>query len=1271
MALCAKKRPPEEERRARANDREYNERFQYASNCIKTSKYNILTFLPVNLFEQFQEVANTYFLFLLILQLIPQISSLSWFTTIVPLVLVLTITAVKDATDDYFRHKSDNQVNNRQSQVLINGILQQEQWMNVCVGDIIKLENNQFVAADLLLLSSSEPHGLCYIETAELDGETNMKVRQAIPVTSELGDISKLAKFDGEVICEPPNNKLDKFSGTLYWKENKFPLSNQNMLLRGCVLRNTEWCFGLVIFAGPDTKLMQNSGRTKFKRTSIDRLMNTLVLWIFGFLVCMGVILAIGNAIWEHEVGTRFQVYLPWDEAVDSAFFSGFLSFWSYIIILNTVVPISLYVSLTSCTLCSVEVIRLGHSYFINWDKKMFCMKKRTPAEARTTTLNEELGQVEYIFSDKTGTLTQNIMVFNKCSINGRSYAPGNRGAPWLFEVKPKTLAPGHTGQVGPCQPCWSLDSPCVAVQGPCDVFDVLGHKAELGERPEPVNFSFNPLADKKFLFWDPTLLEAVKMGDPHTHEFFRLLSLCHTVMSEEKNEGELYYKAQSPDEGALVTAARNFGFVFRSRTPKTITVHEMGTAITYQLLAILDFNNIRKRMSVIVRNPEGKIRLYCKGADTILLDRLHHSTQELLNITTDHLNEYAGEGLRTLVLAYKDLDEEYYEEWAERRLQASLAQDSREDRLASVYEEVESDMMVWAAERAKRGQGGVMPGLSSQGPLWYFQLLGATAIEDKLQQGVPETIALLTLANIKIWVLTGDKQETAVNIGYSCKMLTDDMTEVFIVTGHTVLEVREELRKAREKMMDSSRTVGNGFTYQEKLSSSKLTSVLEAVAGEYALVINGHSLAHALEADMELEFLETACACKAVICCRVTPLQKAQVVELVKKYKKAVTLAIGDGANDVSMIKTAHIGVGISGQEGIQAVLASDYSFSQFKFLQRLLLVHGRWSYLRMCKFLCYFFYKNFAFTMVHFWFGFFCGFSAQVTVYDQYFITLYNIVYTSLPVLAMGVFDQDVPEQRSMEYPKLYEPGQLNLLFNKREFFICIAQGIYTSVLMFFIPYGVFAEATRDDGTQLADYQSFAVTVATSLVIVVSVQIGLDTGYWTAINHFFIWGSLAVYFAILFAMHSNGLFDMFPNQFRFVGNAQNTLAQPTVWLTIVLTTVVCIMPVVAFRFLRLNLKPDLSDTVRYTQLVRKKQKAQHRCMRRVGRTGSRRSGYAFSHQEGFGELIMSGKNMRLSSLALSGFTTRSSSSWIESLRRKKSDSASSPSGGADKPLK
>uniref|UniRef100_A0A671MF07 Phospholipid-transporting ATPase n=1 Tax=Sinocyclocheilus anshuiensis TaxID=1608454 RepID=A0A671MF07_9TELE len=1116
----------EEERHVRANDRDYNERFSYADNRIKTAKYNVFTFLPINLFEQFQRFANAYFLVLLILQLIPEISSLSWFTTIVPLVLVLAITAVKDATDDYFRHKSDQQVNTRQSQVLIKGKLQNEKWMNVRVGDIIKLENNQFVAADLLLLSSSEPYGLCYIETAELDGETNLKVRQALTVTSDLGDdVAKLADFNGkEVICEPPNNKLDKFTGTLYWKDNKYPLDNEKMLLRGCVLRNTEWCFGLVIFAGLQTKLMQNCGRTTFKRTSIDKLMNTLVLWIFGFLICMGIILAIGNTIWEQKVGSNFWEYLQWKELTINAVFSGFLTFWSYVIILNTVVPISLYVS--------VEVLRLGHSYFINWDRRMYYSRKDTPAEARTTTLNEELGQVEFIFSDKTGTLTQNIMVFNKCSINGKTYG---------------------------------------------DVYDEFGHKVDITEKTPCVDFSFNPLMDRKFRFHDSSLVEAIKLEEPLVQEFFRLLALCHTVMPEERNEGELVYQAQSPDEGALVTAARNFGFVFRSRTPETITLYEMGQAVTYQLLAILDFNNVRKRMSVIVRNPKGQLKLYSKGADTILFDRLDPSNEELMFTTSEHLNEFAGEGLRTLALVYKDLDEDVFDEWMKKLLFASTTLENREEKLGALYEEIEQGML----------------------------LLGATAIEDKLQEGVPETIACLTLANIKIWVLTGDKLETAMNIGYSCNILRDDMNEVFIISGHTMLEVQQELSKDK---------ISRGLDMEKTELYSSDSVFEETIIAEYALIINGHSLAHALEADLEQILVDVACLCKTVICCRVTPLQKALVVELIKRHKRAVTLAIGDGANDVSMIKTAHIGVGISGQEGMQAVLASDYSFAQFRYLQRLLLVHGRWSYHRMCNFLCYFFYKNFAFTLVHFWYGFLCGFSAQ-TVYDQWFITLFNIVYTSLPVLAMGLFDQDVNEQYSLRYPNLYRPGQLNQLFNKRKFFTCTLQGVCTSFILFFISYGAFMTAVRDDGAHISDQQAFAVTIATSLVIVSSVQIGLDTNYWTAVNHFFIWGSLAVYFAILFAMHSDGIFTIFPNQFPFIGTARNSLNQKIVWLVILLTTVVCIMPMVAVRFIKADLYP--------TQTAKQN-------LRRVRRTSSRRSAYAFAHQQGYGELITSGKNMK-----------------------------------------
>ncbi|XP_029915308.1 phospholipid-transporting ATPase ID [Myripristis murdjan] len=1139
---CARKKEIELERKLRANDREYNLSFKYATNAIKTSKYNLFTFLPLNLFEQFQRIANAYFLFLLVLQVIPQISSLSWFTTVVPLVLVLTVTAAKDATDDINRHRSDNQVNNRKVQVLIDGKLRSERWMDVQVGDIIKLENNQFVTADLLLLSSSEPLNLIYIETAELDGETNLKVRQALTVTGDLGDnIESLAAFNGEVRCEPPNNRLDRFTGTLTYAGQKYSLDNEKILLRGCTLRNTEWCFGLVLFGGPETKLMQNCGKTTFKRTSIDRLMNVLVLCIFGFLAFMCTILAIGNGIWELKDGSKFTVYLPRQEGTDAAF-SAFLTFWSYVIILNTVVPISLYVS--------VEIIRLGNSFYIDWDRKMYHARSDTPAEARTTTLNEELGQIRYIFSDKTGTLTQNIMTFNKCSINGKSYG---------------------------------------------DVYDYTGQRLEITERTDTVDFSFNPLADSRFAFHDHALVEAVKLENPEVHAFFRLLALCHTVMPEEKQEGELFYQAQSPDEGALVTAARNFGFVFRSRTPDSVSIVEMGQQRSYELLAILDFNNVRKRMSVIVRSPEGKLSLYCKGADTIVYERLHQSCSKLMDVTTEHLNEFAGEGLRTLALAYKDLDEEYFSQWKQRHHEASTALDERESKLDQLYEEIEKDLL----------------------------LLGATAIEDKLQDGVPHTIEQLSKADIKIWVLTGDKQETAENIGYSCNMLREEMNDVFVVSGNTPDDVRQELRNARATMKpetaDDAVVLGKGVKVMAD----------EVVNGEYGLVINGHSLAYALERSMELDFLRTACMCKAVICCRVTPLQKAQVVELVKKYKRAVTLAIGDGANDVSMIKAAHIGVGISGQEGMQAVLSSDYSFSQFRFLERLLLVHGRWSYLRMCKFLRYFFYKNFTFTFVHFWYAFFCGFSAQ-TVYDEWFITLYNLVYTALPVLGMSLFDQDVNDVWSFQHPQLYVPGQLNLYFSKTAFFKCALHSGYSSLVLFFIPYAAMYDTVRDDGKDISDYQSFALLTQTCLLITVCIQLGLEMSYWTAVNTFFVLGSLAMYFAVTFTMYSNGMFLLLPSSFPFIGTARNSLNQPNVWLTILLTSILCVLPVITWRFLLIQLWPTINDKVMFKVRQAKAAPPPPTRRARIRRTSSRRSGYAFSHAQGYGDLVTSGRFLR-----------------------------------------
>ncbi|XP_072272623.1 phospholipid-transporting ATPase IC-like [Pyxicephalus adspersus] len=1147
---------------------------KYANNEIKTSKYNVITFLPLNLLEQFRRIANVYFLFLLILQFIPQIGTVSWYTTFVPLVIVLGITAIKDLADDIARHQMDNRINNRTCEVIKDGRFKKNKWKDICVGDIIRINKDEFIPADVLLLSSSEPNSLCYVETAELDGETNLKFKMALEVTDKsLQEEKELAQFDGMVECEAPNNRLDKFVGTLFWRESSSSIDNDKILLRGCTIRNTLYCHGLVIFAGADSKIMRNSGKTTFKRTKIDYMVNIMVYMIFVMLILAATGLAIGQTVWETNNNGNSSWYLNDKNNYDPSY-RGFLGFWGYIIVLNTMVPISLYVS--------IEMIRLGQSLFINWDLHMYYPKKDTPAKARTTTLNEQLGQIEYIFTDKTGTLTQNIMTFKKCSINARTYG----------EPKPAT---GRT----------------------------VGGSAE-------VDFSWNPLADPNFTYNDKYLVEQVRSGsDPYAREFFKLLALCHTVMVDKTEDGDLCYEAASPDEGALVTAARNFGFVFLSRTQSTITISELGKEVTYERLAILDFNSDRKRMSVIVRHPDGKIKLYCKGADTIIYARLHPNNP-IKEATQEALDVFANETLRTLCLCYKDISEEQFDMWNKRYKAASIAVNNRDEALDKVYEEIETNLV----------------------------LLGATAIEDKLQDGVPQTIFTLAKADIKIWVLTGDKKETAENIGLACKLLTDESVVTYGEEVNNLIQRRIDFQKTTVNAVELRRLNELDAQANKKrtliITGSWLNEILlekkkkkrrrpkfkfPRSTEDKQNALEEKRKTNALKEERQKNFVDLACECSSVICCRVTPKQKAMVVDLVKKYKKAITLSIGDGANDVSMIKTAHIGVGISGQEGMQAVMSSDYSFAQFRFLQRLILVHGRWSYIRMCKFLSFFFYKNFAYTLVNFWFAFFCGFSGQ-TVYDTVFITLYNLLYSSLPVIIVGLQDQDVSDKLSMQCPSLYIPGQKGQLFNYWKFLLSLLHGILTSVVIFFIPYGAFWQMVKQDGEVNSDYQTFAFTTATALIVIVNFQIAITMAFWTFLFAFSVFGTIILYFAITYDLHCSGLHIILPDTLTMTGVITNALRQPYIWLIIILTAGICLFPDLAVRFLWKTISPSASDKVlKNPEKYKVREPQPEKTAGTIQRgTSVRRSAYAFSHQKGYGDLISSGRSIRRKKTTLNG---------------------------------
>ncbi|NXH86579.1 AT8B3 ATPase, partial [Edolisoma coerulescens] len=1134
-------------------------------NAIRTAKYNLLTFLPLNLYEQFHRMANVYFVFVILLQTFPEISTLPWYTLLFPLSCLLIIRGLRDLIDDIGRHQSDRSINSRPCEILAGRSFRWQKWHDICVGDIVRLRKDSVVPADLLLLCSSEPSSLCYVETADIDGETNLKFRQALLVThQELGSEESMAAFDGRVTCEEPNSRMHTFTGTLRWRGRTHALDGDRILLRGCRVRNTALCYGLVLYAGEwfDSKIMRNCGKIKRKKTKLDHMMDRLVIVIFLLLLVTSLGLAVASGFWARTFQEKHS-YLAALYKNTTPAQQAFLNFWGFTILLSIIIPMSMYITL--------EFIYLVNSCFINWDLEMYYGAKDIPAEARSTSLNDQLGQIEYIFSDKTGTLTQNIMSFKKCCVNGTIY--GNPGWETFVGAQGSGLSWQHAGEQ-------KLDV--------CDV----------------------------------TLLEAAQRdNDPVLREFLRLLALCHTVMVEDRGD-QLVYQAASPDEEALVLAARNLGYVFLSRTQDTITIRELGRTRTYEVLAMLDFNSDRKRMSVLVRDPQGTIRLYTKGADTVILDRLRRRGPNE-TLTERALDRFAEETLRTLCVASREVSEAEFRAWSRRHREAAVLLQDRVRELDRLYEEMEQNL----------------------------QLLGATAIEDKLQDGVPETIQLLKLGNIKVWVLTGDKQETAVNIGYACRLLTDDME---------ILEEKEVSScpippSCHSEILQAYWESNNNLSGSGDAPCSRRLSQQrpEAPCHQRAIIISGDFLDKILHTGevlkekkgwpwrwlccgraeasqgqgglVEKAFVDLATSCQAVICCRVTPRQKALMVQLVKKHKKAVTLAIGDGANDVNMIKTADIGVGISGLEGLQAVQCSDYALAQFSFLQRLLLVHGRWNYLRICKFLRYFFYKTFAGLLAQVWFAFHSGFTAQ-PLYEGWFLALYNIFYTAYPVLSVGLLEQDVSAKKSLEFPELYVVGQQDELFNYRVFGVTLLHGVGTSLISFYVTLWAFEDHV---GTKaVGDYESFSVTVALSALLSVLVEIVLDTKYWTVLSFLMVTASLLLFCLFSFLTQSVNAFRIAPAIFRFPDASWNALTDPYVLLVVLLSLVVNTLPSLTVHAFRAILGGATTQQKIHLKARRDPEPSVE--LRSHVPRGSFRSSYAFSHQEGYAGLITRGDSLR-----------------------------------------
>uniref|UniRef100_A0A8C3LAJ9 Phospholipid-transporting ATPase n=1 Tax=Chrysolophus pictus TaxID=9089 RepID=A0A8C3LAJ9_CHRPC len=1177
----------------------------------------------------------------------------------IPLIVVLLASMIKDAIEDYKKYQFDKKINSSTSRVYDkkDHAYVEKCWKDVRVGDFVQLQCNETIPADILLLYSSDQNGICHLETANLDGETNLKQRRVVMGFSSQNTSFEPEFFQNTIICEMPNNDLNKFKGYMEQPNHeRIGFNIESLLLRGCTIRNTEVAIGIVIYAGHETKAMLNNNGPRYKRSKIERRMNVDIFLCVGLLFTMCLVGSIGHGIWSGS----FPEHPPYDVPDENGNFlspvlSGFYMFLTMIILLQVLIPISLYVS--------IELVKLGQVFLIHNDIDLYDEEADLPIQCRALNITEDLGQIQYIFSDKTGTLTENKMVFRRCTVDGHEFShqenakrlethkeldiededfaklqqftlpPMNIERPATYQ---RTMRPlrrsqsarahfqGHTRSrslgrrdSNQSQVAFSSTiekdvtpdsrllrrvreaalrtenlSPFIHMKTATSLTDfflalaicntvVVSTTTEPRQRvtvPPPIKPSGITLEKIHQIFQRLKLVSlsqsfsssqsssdlGASFSAKNTEEHLATLDCCDNDDSccdssrgtglQDKSSTDIgsasldevfqsvthgtlptdfCYEAESPDEAALVYAAQAYSFTLVSRTPEQVTVRlPQGTLLTFDILCTLGFDSVRKRMSVVVRHPLTKeIIVYTKGADSVIMDLLEdpgkadtnaeRRMKRIKDKTQKHLDYYARDGLRTLCIAKKVLSEDDFQKWANFRQEAEAAIDNRDELLMETAQHLETKLT----------------------------LLGATGIEDRLQDGVPDTIAALREAGIQIWVLTGDKQETAVNIAYSCKLL-DQRDTVFTINTEnketcesllnlTLEEVRKnyEVEKPRRKLF--------GF-----IPTS--LPVSETPGPEFGLVIDGRTLDIILQGGLEERFLELARLCRSVLCCRSTPLQKSIVVKLVRRQLKVMTLSIGDGANDVSMIQAADVGIGISGQEGMQAVMASDFAISRFKHLKKLLLVHGHWCYTRLAKMVIYFFYKNVSYVNLLFWYQFFCGFSGN-TMIDYWQMIFFNLFFTSLPPLVFGVLDRDVSAETLLSLPELYKNGQNSEIYKLSTFIITMLDAFYQSLVCFFVPYLAYKDSD-------IDVFSFGNPINTVSLLTILLHQALEMKTWTLFHWITIIGSVVIYLVFSLIYNAVCVACNPPTDPYWIMEKQ--LSEPTFYLVCLITPAIALLP-------------------------------------------------------------------------------------------------------------
>ena len=937
----------------------------FYSNKEENHKYRALFFIPVVLFNQFKQFGNFFYLLLSISQFFKSLQVGFLFTYVSPLGIVVGFSMLKELYDDIKRRIQDKQINSTLITTLKLSqddqkklIKQEKKAADLTIGDIIELNKDNRVPADIIVLKTynDSEENQAFIRTDQLDGETDWKLRKAPGISQSITE-RDIVNINGYIEYEPPSKLIYNFEGVLKYQSDqgivqKEPLNLENTMWASTVVASKK-IIGIVIYTGKETRAQMNSSNPKIKSGILDHELNRTNIYLFFIMFFLSLIII------------SFKSF-------------EFFTFIKFIILFSAIIPIALRVNL--------DVSKTWFSYAISTDKKNI-----PETLARNSTIPEELGRISYIFSDKTGTLTKNEMIFKNIAMESEIFGVED------FENLKNIIF----------DECQINDAPLL------DVIDK--NKKENNDNNNINNENNNNI---EIINTDSTNNNINKIPKKKRRERSKIIRdvitsmvLCNNVTPTENG-----YQASSPDEVALVQFAKTLNMELTHRSDKTIELKDAAENIeNFDVLANFPFSSDTKRMGIILRNKKyGHIIFYLKGAENVMINFVK---KEYIGYIKENAENLAVKGLRTLVLTQKILTQSEYAKWELEYNEASASMDHRKEKMAEVVSKLENNL----------------------------DFLCVTGVEDLLQDDVMGTIDNLRNAGMKVWMLTGDKVETATCISISAGIKSKNQ-KIFTIKYEDLLD--------NNNINIDNNNENNDIDHEIIARTEKLRQLLSEYETKiqtdpHLFIIDGDSLDLALK-YLEPEFFTTSMQALSVVCCRCSPTQKRLIVKTIKKYTKERTAAVGDGGNDVAMIQEADVGIGIVGKEGLQASLAADYSIKEFKNLGILLLWWGRLAYKNTSMVANFVIHRGLIISFNQFIFSMIFYYNA-VALYNGMLCLGYSTVFTALPSITI-LLDQDVKIEHVLKFPSLYKVLLKGRELNLKSFLWWLFKSIFQSCIIMF---------------------------------------------------------------------------------------------------------------------------------------------------------------------------------------------------------------------------